>query len=203
MPCIGGIGGIMKKLAALTGAIALIGALGACSSSASSSTAAAASKSAAPKPAIETMTGKVTGAAAVANTTVIPLKLTGVVNTTGTFTVPSGNATHATVTFPTKAGNFVVAAVVLNPNATPTVVNAAACRFIYTGHVTYTVDGSKSTGTFAGATGSGKATLVFEADAPKYTSGSDKGKCNMSNNAQPMAAGALTTFAAAGPLKLK
>lgn len=192
----------MKKLAALIGAIALIGALGACSSS-TSSTSAAASKSAAPKPTTETMTGQVTGAAAVANTTVIPLKLTGVVDTTGTFTVPSGNATHATVTFPTKAGNLVVAAVVLNPNATPTAVNAAACRFKYTGHVTYTVDGSKSTGTFAGATGSGKATLVFEADAPKYTSGSDTGKCNMSNNAQPMAAGALATFAASGPLTLK
>ena len=192
----------MKKLAALTGAIALAGALGACSSSASS-TGAAATTSAAPKPTAEIMTGQVTGAAAVASTTVIPLKLTGVVNTTGTFTPPNTSATHVTITFATKAGNLVAAASAPDANAAPTVVNAAACRFQSTIHATYTVDGSKSTGTFAGATGSGKATLIFAADAPKYTSGSHKGQCNMSNNAQPMAAGALATFAAAGPLTLK
>lgn len=192
----------MKKLAAFTGAIALVGALAACSSS-SSSTGAAATKSAAPKPTTETMTGQVTGAAAVANTTVIPLKLTGVVDTTGTFTSPNSNAAHVTVTFPTKAGNLVVAAYAPNTNTAPTVVNAAACRFKSTIHATYTVDGSKSTGKFAGATGSGKATVVFEADAPKYTSGSHKGQCNMSNNAQPVAAGALGTFNSTGPLTLK
>ena len=192
----------MKKLAAFTGAIALAGALGACSSS-SSSTGAAAAKSAAPKPTTQTMTGQVTGAAVVANTTVIPLKLTGVVDTTGTFTSPNTNATHVTLTFPTKAGNLVVAAYAPDANAAPTVVNAAQCRGKSTIHATYTVDGSKSTGTFAGATGSGKATVVFEADAPKYTSGSQNGQCNMSNNAQPLAAGALATFTASGPLTLK
>jgi len=192
----------VKKLAALTGTIALAGALGACSSS-GSSTGAAATTSAAPKPTTETMTGQVTGAAAVANTTVIPLRLTGVVNTTGTFTPPNTSATHVTITFPTKAGNLVVAASAPDANAAPTVVNAAACRFKSTIHATYTVDGSKSTGTFADATGSGKATLIFEADGPKYASGSHKGQCNMSSNAQPMAAGALSTFAAAGPLTLK
>lgn len=192
----------MKKLAVLTGAIVLVGALGACSSS-SNSTGAAATKSAPPTPTTETITGQVTGTDAVADTLVIPLKLTGVVKTTGTITIPQINATHITITFPTKAGNFVVAAVLLDPNAAPTVVNAAACRFKDTGHVTYTVDGAKSTGSFAGATGSGKATLVLEADAPKYTSGSHKGQCNTSNNAQPMAAGALVTFEGVGPLKLK
>jgi hypothetical protein len=125
------------------------------------------------------------------------------VNTTSTFSPPNSNATHVAVTFPTKAGNLVVAADAPNANAAPSVVNAAACRFKSTTNATYTVDGSKSTGMFAGATGSGKATVVFVADAPKYTSGSDKGKCNMSNNAQPMAAGALATFDASGPLTLK
>ena len=52
----------------------------------------------------ETMTGQVTGAAAVANTTTFPLVLTGPVNTTGTITLPNGNSTHATITFKTKAG---------------------------------------------------------------------------------------------------
>lgn len=192
----------MKKLAAFTGAIALVGALGACSSS-SSSTGAAATKSATPKPTAQIVAGQVTGAAAVAKTTVIPLKLTGVVDTTGTVTLPNTNATHVTVTFATKAGNLVVAASAPDANAAPTVVNAAQCRGKSTIHATYTVDGSTSTGTFAGATGSGKATVVFEADGPKYTSGSQNGQCNMSNNAQPLATGALATFAAAGPLTLK
>ena len=117
--------------------------------------------------------------------------------------VAQPNATHVTLTFPTKAGNLVVAAYAPDANAAPTVVNAAECRGKSTIHATYTVDGSKSTGSFAGATGSGKATVVFEADAPKYTSGSQSGQCNMSSNVQPLAAGALATFAASGPLTLK
>src|SRR5271165_4179710 len=57
----GGGGKMNKKLAAMTGAIALVGALGACSSS-SSSTGAAATTSAAPKPTTATpYSGTVTG----------------------------------------------------------------------------------------------------------------------------------------------
>jgi hypothetical protein len=185
----------MKKLAACTVIVALVGALGAWSSHGGR---------AASTPGTETLTGRVTGAAAVASSgPTIPLKFSGVVNTTGTFRPPNSNSAHVTITFPTKAGNLVVAAYAPDANAAPTIVNAAACRFGSTVHATYTVDGAKSTGKFAGATGSGKATVIFQASAPRFTSGSHKGQCNMSNNAQPLTSGAFAAFTAVGPLTVK
>ena len=194
----------MKKLIVLVACAALVAILAACSSSSSSSGTSAsthsATASAAAKSGLETVTGQVTGAAAVANTTTFHLKFTGPVTTTGTFTPPNSNAKTQAVVFPTQAGNMAVnATVTSNPNAAPTMVNAAQCRFAFATRVNYTIDGAKSTGSFAGATGSGKATVSFTADAPKLSDG----KCNMSQNAQPLAKGAIAVFAAAGPLTLK
>ena len=153
------------------------------------------------KSGLETVAGQVTGAAAVANTTIFHLKFTGPMTTTGTFTSPNSNATSQPgVVFTTQAGNMVVnATVTSNPNAAPTRVSAAQCRFAFATRVSYIIDGAKSTGSFAGATGSGKASVTFTADAPK----SSNGQCNMSQNAQLLANGAIAVFAAEGPLTLK
>ncbi len=127
-------------------------------------------------------------------------------DTTGTVALPSGNATKATLTFKTAAGNMVVAADAPDANNPPSVRigSASACRYAVTIHATYTVNGADSTGKFAGATGSGKAAVVFEFTAPKYTSGTNKGKCNLSNNAQPLSKPApVGTFTSTGPLTLK
>jgi hypothetical protein len=193
----------MKKLTVLAAGTALLATLAACSSSSTTSATSthSATASAAPKSGTETLTGQVTGAAAVANTTTFHLKFTGPVNTTGTFTPPNSNATSQPgVVFKTQAGNMVVnATLTSNPNAAPKMVNAAQCRFAFVTRVDYTIDGAKSTGSFAGATGSGKATVTFTADAPKLSSG----QCNMSQNAQPLAKGAVGIFYSSGPLTLK
>jgi hypothetical protein len=143
------------------------------------------------------MQGKVTGAAAVtANGPTIPLKLTGPVATTSSFTPPNNNNTKATVTFKTPGdGNLVVNAVAPDANQNPT-ANMTTCLFHQTVHATYTVDGGKSTGKFKDATGSGSVIFTFQATGPRLKSGA----CDQSNNAQPLAAGAFTTFYASGPL---
>ena len=185
------------SLAAAAGTLAAVALIAGCSSSGTTAKPAA-KVSTAPASGTETMTGLVTGAAAVANTTTFPLVLTGPVNTTGTITLPNSNSTHATITFKTKAGDLVAAAYApdANSNTPPTVVDAAACRFKFTINATFTVTGAKSTGAFKDAHGGGKAAIVFEADAPKLSNG----KCNMSNNAQPLTNGALGTFHSSGPL---
>ena len=185
------------SLAAAAGTLAAVALIAGCSSSGTTAKPAA-KVSTAPASGTETMTGQVTGAAAVANTTTFPLVLTGPVNTTGTITLPNSNSTHATITFKTKAVDLVAAAYApdANSNTPPTVVDAAACRFKFTINATFTVTGAKSTGAFKDAHGGGKAAIVFEADAPKLSNG----KCNMSNNAQPLTNGALGTFHSSGPL---
>jgi hypothetical protein len=192
----------MNKLTVLAVGSALVAVLAACSSSSGTSTAAShsAPASTVPKSGTETLTGQVTGAAAVANTTTFHLKFAGPVTTTGTFTPPDSDAKTQAVVFQTQAGDMAVSATMTsNPNAAPTIVNAAQCRFSFATRVDYTVDGAKSTGSFAGATGTGKATVTFTADAPKLSSG----KCNMSQNAKPLANGAIGVFDASGPITVK
>jgi len=190
-----------SRVTAGAGAVAAIALIAGCSSTAGSPAKPAAKASAAPASGTETMTGKVAGAAAVADDAVFPLALSGPVQTTGTFTTPSSTSAHATVTFKTKAGNLVAAAYSpdANGNQPPVIVNAAECRMQFTIHATYTVTGSESTGAFEGARGSGKALVVFQADAPKLANG----RCNTSGNAQPVASTATGTFSASGPLTLK
>ena len=148
----------------------------------------------------ETMRGQVTGAAAVSgqNGPTVPLTLTGPVNTTSSFTPPNSDATHVTVTFKTPAGNMVVNAVAPDAGQNP-VPNPTTCLMTQTTDATYVVVPAKSTGKFAEATGSGKATFYFTAFAPKLADG----KCNTNDNAEPVAKGAIVTFTASGPLTVK
>jgi len=191
----------MNKILPAAGLAALVLAATACSSS-SSSTHATGSSSAthAATTGTESMTGQVTGAAAVTGTNgpTVPLTLTGPVATTSAFTPPGGTSTHSVVTFKTPDGNLVVAAVAPGANQNPA-LNAKTCAMAQTIHATYVVNGAKSTGKFAGATGKGTATFSFAATAPKLASG----KCNDSENAQPLAKGAIVIFTASGPLTLK
>ena len=126
----------------------------------------------------ETLTGTVTGAAAAkllnSNSNAGPafpsLVFTGPVSTTikGPVGLGGGNAKTATHTFVTPAGNFTVQHTAkTNGQAQPTVTgkSGSTCYFSLNGGTgTYTVIGSKSTGRFAGATGSG----TYAGDADRY-----------------------------------
>ena len=175
----------------------------ACSSSSSSTASGSATHSATPTATsmagTETMKGTITGKAVLANSATYHLVLGGPVATTGTWTSPNGTATKVTTTFKTPVGNFVVNANAPDANNPPTSVNKSTCYFKSTIHVTYVVNGALSTGKFAGATGSGTATVLFAAYAPKKSNGT----CNESNSAQPLANGAISTFSSSGPLTVK
>jgi hypothetical protein len=173
----------------------------ACSSSSSpsaSSTTHSASASATSVSGTETITGKVTGAAAVSNNApTYHLTFRGPINTTGTFTPPNTNDTHQTATFHTAAGMLVVSATVTGQNAQPTVT--ANCRFTQVIHAAYTIEGAKSTGQWAGSAGTGNVVDTFSAYAPKLSNG----HCNLSQNVQPLAKGAFSTFNGTGTLTRK
>jgi len=185
----------MRNLAALIGVIALSAGLAACSSSSSSSTATA---SAAAKSGTEIGYGKVTGSAAMASNPVFHLTFTGPVSTTGTVPLGGQPKKGASHTFTTAAGNLVVT---LDSAGTSTgaLKSTTTCLVVETTTVPLTVDGAKSTGKFAGATGSGKAVVLFSGDLPKLSNG----KCNESQNAQPSAKTAVGTFTLTTKLTLK
>ena len=67
----------------------------------------------------------------------------------------------------------------------PTVLSGTTCSFGFTATGPITL--SDGTGAYAGISGTIVTTLTFGGDGPFYTSGAKKGKCNMSNNAQPLA----------------
>ena len=189
----------MRKLAALAGAIVLVGVLGACSSSSSStSSSSTATASAAPKSGTEIAYGKLTGSAAMANNPVFHLTFTGPVSTTATIPLGGAPKKGASHTFTTAAGNLVVTLDSAGTN-TGGLKSTKTCLFVYTTTVPLTVDGAKSTGKFAGATGSGKAVVLFSGDLPKLSNG----KCNESSNAEPSAKTAVGTFTATITLTLK
>jgi hypothetical protein len=153
---------------------------------------------AATKSGTETISGTLTGAQAMATNPVFHLTLKGPVNTTanlplGTTSPKKGQAR----TIKTSAGNLVI--VGGTPASTQKLLSTKTCRFAFGTTLPYTVDGGKSTGQFAGATGNGKAALLLQADLPKLSDG----KCDTSSTAQPVPSSALATFKAAGPLTLK
>jgi hypothetical protein len=210
------IGGIMRKLAVLAGAVALAAMVGACSSSGGSASSSTSAKATAtPMSGTETFTGSVTGAAAAkllnSNSNTGPsfssLVFTGPVTTTIRGPVGlgnDGNAKTATHTFVTPAGNFTVQHTTkTNGQAQPTVTgkSGSTCYFsqnIGTGG--YTVLGSKSTGKFAGATGSGTYAITILAEANLLAG---KTTCSANNTGNVMATGASITFKGSGPLTLK
>jgi hypothetical protein len=148
---------------------------------------------------IETFTGQVTGAAALASNASIPLTWTGPVSTTSTFsTGGSAPKKGQNYTFQTAAGNFtvLVSGTVTN---TQKLLSATTCQFRFAVTVPYTVNGAASTGKFAGATGSGAVTVTIEAFLPKLASG----KCDLSGTAQPATRGAIAAARGSGPLTIK
>ncbi len=120
-------------------------------------------------------------------------------NTTSTFSAdgnaPAKGQHH---TFTTMAGNFTVI-VSAAPSNVQKLLPGGSCQVEFGTTVPYKVDGTVSTGKFAGATGSGMVAVSFRAYLPKLSNG----KCNESNNAQPLAKGAVATFKGGGPLTIK
>jgi hypothetical protein len=147
----------------------------------------------------ERFSGVLTGAAALASTSTYHLTFTGPVSTTGTITLGNtGNKKGDEHTFSTKAGRLVV---VLDRNVGNGVAsgNPTTCVFTDRISVPATIVGSKSTGSWAGATGNIAITALFRATGPKLSDG----KCDTSSNAKPITSTAYAAFAGAGPVTVK
>lgn len=140
----------------------------------------------------EVISGTVTGKAALANSPVIPLKFAGLVATTSKIDLGGGGGPHkgSTKTLKTPAGNLTVV-VTAKPQTTQS-LNAKTCHESFAQYLVVSVVGSKSTGAFGGASGPGAVQVFFKAVAPRFNSGSNKGKCNP--NGQPSPKGAVATF---------
>jgi hypothetical protein len=180
----------MRKASFIAVALASLGLIAAACSSSPSTTSGT-----------EHFSGIMTGKAALANNVSFPLKFTGPVTATGTFSTsgpaPKVGQHH---TFKTSSGNLVavVTAVPQSGNGPPTPVNMAKCQFASGTKVTFKVVPGESTGKFAGATGTGgKVNAQFTATLPKLSNG----HCNESNSAQPTAAS--FSFTGAVPLTVK
>ena len=174
----------MRKRKIIIPAVAIAGvALAACSSSTSTTSG------------TEHFSGVAHGQAALGN--IVQLTFTGPVDTTGTFnTSGTGPKPGQLAPFLTKAGTLMlkVDKVPVNTqNGNPT-----TCVFTANTVVDYSVVGSKSTGKFKDATGSGKVTVVFSGTGPRLSNG----KCNLSSSAQPIASTAYSSFVGAGPLSV-
>lgn len=192
----------MNKSAAAVTAVLAVAGLAACSSSSSSTTTSSSSSSS--KPA--TMSGMEQFTSGVitnpkvleAKVTVFPLKWTGPVTAVGSINLsgppPAKGQTH---TFVTSKGNLVVL-VTANPTNTAKWVNETTCLAQDLTVVDYTVDGTKSTGSFKDATGSGVVKVTFQSNSEL------NGKCSLASNAQPTTMkDAYGEFAGSGPLTVK
>jgi hypothetical protein len=189
----------MNKLAPLAAVMALAAGVAACSSSGSSSQGASGAKaSTTPASGTETIYGKVTGAAALANNIMFHLTFTGPVGTTAMNALGGPPKKGESHTFTTTAGNLVVTLGSAGATAGG-LKSPQTCLFGYARTVPFTVNGTKSTGKFAGATGTGTAVLAFSGDLPKL----GNGKCDQSQNAQPSAKTAVSTFTATAALTIR
>jgi hypothetical protein len=129
---------------------------------------------------------------------------TGVVTTTIRGPVTLGSATGKTVThtFVTPAGNLTIRRTekTRNNQLAPAGRSGSTCYFTASSTGVYAVVGSQSTGTFAGATGTGTyATMVVVgADLqPGRTT------CSVTNAGTVIAQGTSITYRASGPLTVK
>lgn len=178
----------MKVLAGMVaaGTLLVVG-LTACSSSGGS----AAAGSPTPRPSTETIKGTIAGAEAEASSPVFHLTLSGPVSGTSTSALGGSPRKGAAHTFKTGSGNLTVT---LDSSGTSAggLKSTTTCMFVFTTTVPLTVDGARSTGKFAGATGTGRAVVVFSGNLPKLSNG----KCDESRNAQPSAKTAAGTFTA-------
>lgn len=181
-------------------------ALAACSSSSSTSTHASASASStrmstvAPgdghPPATETFTsGKVTSAKVLnSNSPTVQLMFTGPVVATGSVNLGGSGPTKGQLhTFTTSKGNLVLQ--VVSDTSNTKLLSTKTCLALNVTTVKYTVVGSKSTGSFKSATGSGVVTVTFQANSEL------NGKCSTASNAEPTTmANAYMLLYGAGPL---
>jgi hypothetical protein len=161
----------------------------------------------------ETLTAVISGAAAAAllNSNGNPsfkfpsMVFSGPVDTsTSNVTLGNNKKTPATHTFVSPVGNLVVHRTAKSKGqAQPSVTakSGSTCYFKQNGGGgSYTVDGSKSTGKFAGATGSGTFALTIVAAADLLPG---KTTCTSNNTGSVVSKGASITFKASGPLTLK
>jgi hypothetical protein len=144
----------------------------------------------------QTIGGTVSGPDAVANQATVPLRLHGLVNTTGSVKLVS-NSRQTAATISTGQGKLEVSHT--QGHSTSRLLSTKTCRFAVAVHATYTVMGSKSTGKFKDAKGHGNVTLLYSANLPKKSGGA----CDVSSTARPLPANAQVSFAARGPLTLK
>jgi hypothetical protein len=149
----------------------------------------------------ETITGQISGHATDANDPTIPLTFRGPVNATASWTLPTANGTRLVTTFRTTAGNLTLNVTLLNPSSQAQYAGPP-CRYAVTTQVAYTVDGAKSTGKFAGASGSGRAAVTFSVEVPKQAG---TPYCEDLNNprTQPLNGTGKIVFTGAGPLTVR
>lgn len=176
----------MKAIAVLAGVAALAAGLTACSSSTSSAPSAASQKTG-----TETAFGRISGPAVVSGNPTFHLTMSGPVATSGTIPLGGAPKKGASHTFSTGQGKL---AVVLNSSGTTStgLKSPSTCRFAFSTKVPFTVNGSQSTGKFAGATGNGRALVVISGNLPKMSNG----KCDVSGNTQPSPKTTVGTFTA-------
>lgn len=147
----------------------------------------------------ERFSGVLTGAPALASTTTYHLTFSGPVSTTGTIALGNtGNNKGDEHTFVTKAGHLVVMLDRAVGNGTAT-GNPTTCVVTDRVTVPVTIVGSKSTGSWAGATGSFGIAALFRATGPRLSNG----KCNTSSSARPITSTAYSSFAGTGPVTVK
>ena len=149
----------------------------------------------------ETITGQVSGAAADAADPAISLTYRGPVNATARWTLPTANGTRQVITFRTTAGNLTINATLTGPNGGAQYIGAP-CRYRYTTQVVYTVDGAKSTGKFAGASGSGHAAVTSSVEVPKQA-GTPYCEDPSNYRTQPLNGTGRIAFTGAGPLTVR
>jgi len=182
----------MKNRAVPAAVIVLAGGLAACSSPGNGGSIAAASLSpTASVSGTETIYGKLTGSAAIANNPVAHLTFTGPVATTASTGLGGSVTKGESLTFKTAAGDL---AVTFDATGAPsgTLMSTKTCRAVISETVPITVDGAKSTGKFSGATGTGKATVMAAGNLAKLSSGT----CDESQHAQLSPKTAVATFTA-------
>ena len=142
----------------------------------------------------QTLSGSLAGPAALTNSPSIPIRLTGLVNTTAVVHLGSTRLNPLTITTP--RGQLTVRHT--QGTGSPKLLSAKTCRFVFGQHSQYTVLGGRSTGAFQGATGSGTADLTLTGTLPRHD-----GRCDMSSSTEPSPAGLRVSFVARGPLTVK
>jgi hypothetical protein len=102
------------------------------------------------------------------------------------------NGSYERIVF--KKGSFEANATVLDQNASsgqPTLDDVSTCSFAFSTSGPITVSNGK--GAYAGISGTLNVTEQFVGIGPRYKSGKNKGACNQSDNARPIAgAGAIS-----------